>query len=123
MKFVIVLVTLFAIGLARPDVQTVRNDAEVLPESFHFGVETNDGTRHDAEGHLKVLDKEHATLVVKGSYQFVAKDGHTYTVDYVADENGYQAQGAHLPHNLKNRNGKSKLLSEFVVRNPNIKYT
>uniref|UniRef100_A0A1A9W4X2 Larval cuticle protein 8 n=1 Tax=Glossina brevipalpis TaxID=37001 RepID=A0A1A9W4X2_9MUSC len=98
MKFVIVLVTLFAIGLARPDVQTVRNDAEVLPESFHFGVETNDGTRHDAEGHLKVVDKENAALVVKGSYQFVAKDGLTYTVEYTADENGYQAQGAHLPH-------------------------
>lgn len=97
MKFVIVLAALFAVALARPDVETVRQDSEVLPEHFHFGYETSDGSKHDAEGQLKNVGSDQESLVVHGSYQFVGKDGQTYTVNYVADEKGYQPQGAHIP--------------------------
>jgi len=34
---------------------------------------------------------------VRGSYSYIDADGQEYTVNYVADENGYRAEGTHLP--------------------------
>lgn len=35
--------------------------------------------------------------MVQGSYSYTGPDGKVYTVNYIADENGYRAEGAHLP--------------------------
>uniref|UniRef100_T1GAP1 Uncharacterized protein n=1 Tax=Megaselia scalaris TaxID=36166 RepID=T1GAP1_MEGSC len=48
-------------------------------------------------GTIEQIDADNSAVVVKGSFSYVADDGLTYTVNYVADENGYQPQGAHLP--------------------------
>ncbi|XP_073837211.1 larval cuticle protein 65Ag1-like [Musca autumnalis] len=98
MKFIIVFAALFALALAAPsDVEIVRSDSEVGPESFSFDSETSDGTKHSAQGQLNNIGTEQEAIAVRGSYSFVADDGQTYTVTYVADENGFQPQGAHLP--------------------------
>ena len=34
---------------------------------------------------------------MQGSYSYVGDDGQTYSITYTADENGFQAQGAHIP--------------------------
>lgn len=34
---------------------------------------------------------------IQGSYSYTAPDGTPITVTYIADENGYRAEGAHLP--------------------------
>lgn len=62
-----------------------------------YSVETSDGKSHQEEGQLKNIGTEQEALVVRGSYTFVGDDGVTYTVNYLADENGFQPQGDHLP--------------------------
>lgn len=61
-------------------------------------LETSDGKTHQEEGSLKNVGSEDEALVVRGSYSFIADDGQTYTVNYIADENGFQPEGAHLPN-------------------------
>lgn len=60
-------------------------------------VETSDGKSHQEEGQLKDVGTDHEAIVVRGSYTYVGDDGQTYTINYLADENGFQPEGAHLP--------------------------
>lgn len=34
---------------------------------------------------------------MQGSYTYTGVDGVVYTITYIADENGFRAEGAHLP--------------------------
>lgn len=34
---------------------------------------------------------------MQGSYSYTGPDGLVYTITYIADENGFQASGAHIP--------------------------
>lgn len=106
MKFIIVFAALFALAVAVPvdhsvvdhrNVAIARLDSDVEPEGFKFGVETTDGTSHDAEGHLNNVGTDHESLAVRGTFSFIADDGKQYTVNYVADEHGFRPEGAHLP--------------------------
>ncbi|KAI8040330.1 larval cuticle protein 65Ag1-like [Drosophila gunungcola] len=98
MKFLIVFVALFALALAAPaDVSIVKSNSDVGPESFKYDWETSDGQSAQAEGQLKNIGSENEAISVQGSYKFVGDDGVTYEVSYIADENGFQPQGAHLP--------------------------
>ncbi|XP_016933409.3 larval cuticle protein 65Ab1-like [Drosophila suzukii] len=99
MKFLIVFVALFALAVARPnDVQTLKQDSDVQPDKWSSVLETSDGTSIDQQGVLKDIGTEHEAAVVHGSFSWVdEKTGEKFTITYVADENGYQPQGAHLP--------------------------
>ncbi|KAH8406830.1 hypothetical protein KR222_005514 [Zaprionus bogoriensis] len=100
MKFLIVFVALFAVALAAPPTeegQILRSESDVGPEGFQFAYATNDGTEHEAQGETKNLGTEQEAQSVKGSYKYIGDDGLTYQVNYIADENGFQPQGAHLP--------------------------
>ncbi|BFF99380.1 larval cuticle protein 65Ag1-like [Drosophila madeirensis] len=99
MKFVIVLVALFALAAARPnqDAETLRYDSDVQPESYQYNVQTSDGKSVSEEGHLEDVGTEEEAIVVRGSFSYVGDDGQTYTINYIADKNGYQPQGAHIP--------------------------
>ncbi|KAH8314829.1 hypothetical protein KR074_000831 [Drosophila pseudoananassae] len=100
MKFlVLVFVALFAMAVARPnEANIVRQDSDVGPDKWSSNLETSDGTKIDSDGVLKNVGTEHEAAVVHGSFSWVdEKTGEKFTVTYVADENGYQPQGAHLP--------------------------
>ena len=61
-----------------------------------FRFELSDATKVAQEGNQKQITEEDAGAVSKGSYSYVV-DGQTITVNWTADENGYQATGDHLP--------------------------
>lgn len=58
--------------------------------------ETSNGIAAQEEGQLKNAGTENEAIAVHGSYSWVAPDGQQYTVHYVADENGFRPEGAHL---------------------------
>ncbi|XP_030386431.1 larval cuticle protein 65Ag1-like [Scaptodrosophila lebanonensis] len=104
MKYLIAITfaALFAVALAAPapdaEATILRLESDVQPEGYKFALQTSDGKTHEEQGELKNAGSENEAIVVRGSFSFVADDGQTYTVNYIADENGFQPEGAHLPN-------------------------
>lgn len=61
--------------------------------SYSYDYATGNGISAQETGSLKNAD----TLSAQGSYSYTGPDGVTYSVQYVADENGFRPVGAHLP--------------------------
>ncbi|XP_017010502.2 larval cuticle protein 65Ag1-like [Drosophila takahashii] len=104
MKFLIVFAALFAVAAAGTsrlqspqEAVILKQASDIEPSSFAYNWETSDGQAAQAAGQLKNIGTEQEALAVKGSFSFVGDDGQTYTVNYIADENGFQPQAAHLP--------------------------
>ncbi|XP_013106454.1 endocuticle structural glycoprotein SgAbd-4 [Stomoxys calcitrans] len=117
---------LFAFVLARPaqDQQaeiatTSTTPATIIKQvdvnnpdgSFNSSYETSNGIKVENIGYMKkilvprtetedgqVIDEhEEMILVQTGSYSYMDPEGNIITLRYVADENGFQPQGDHLP--------------------------
>ncbi|GAB0093175.1 pupal cuticle protein 20-like [Sergentomyia squamirostris] len=65
--------------------------------SYKYSYETANGIKVEEEGEIKNKGTENEILSVRGSYSYTAPDGTPITVTYIADENGFQPQGDHLP--------------------------
>ncbi|XP_073980364.1 uncharacterized protein [Rhodnius prolixus] len=66
--------------------------------SYKYSYETGDGVKKTEEGSQKAVgEPPELGTVVKGSYSYKDPEGNEYTVSYVADENGFQPTGKHLP--------------------------
>ncbi|KAL0266486.1 UNVERIFIED_CONTAM: hypothetical protein PYX00_009008 [Menopon gallinae] len=70
--------------------------------SYQYSYQTGDGITANANSVVRNLggarDAENSVAqTVQGSYSYTAPDGNIITVNYVADENGFRAEGAHLP--------------------------
>lgn len=61
----------------------------ICSSSIH-SFDQSDGQKHVQDGELRNAGSEDEFIAMKGSYSWVGPDGVTYTVNYVADENGYQ---------------------------------
>lgn len=67
---------------------------------FSFGLhsfETSDGQSRSEQAEVVAPGTDHESLAVRGTFTYVDETGTSYTVNYVADENGFQPEGAHLP--------------------------
>ncbi|CAH0407746.1 unnamed protein product [Chilo suppressalis] len=73
----------------------ISSQSEVNPDGYNYQYETSNGISASSSGSVKNVENVDA-LVVQGSYQYNSPDG-PVEVSYVADENGFQPQGAHLP--------------------------
>ncbi|KAL4707823.1 hypothetical protein ACJJTC_001769 [Scirpophaga incertulas] len=79
------------------DAQILKQDADVLPDHYSFSYETSNGIAAQESGQLKNAGREDEAIEVQGSNQYSAPDGTPIQLSYIANENGYQPQGAHLP--------------------------
>ncbi|KAL5286663.1 hypothetical protein ACFFRR_007963 [Megaselia abdita] len=100
MKFIVVFTALFALTVAGPvsqEVEVLRIGNDIGPESHKYSLETSDGVKIESQGFLENTGTDHESYSHRGFYSYVADDGVTYTVTYVADENGFQPSGSHFP--------------------------
>lgn len=100
MKAVFIFACVLAVAFARPnpEAEIVRSESDVGPESYKYNLETSDGTKKQEAGQLKNVGSENEAIAVSGSFSWVdEKTGEKFTVTYVANENGFQPSGAHLP--------------------------
>ncbi|XP_037080027.1 endocuticle structural glycoprotein SgAbd-4-like [Pollicipes pollicipes] len=97
MKLVLVL-CLVALAWADKDAKIVNQQFEINEDgSYEAQHETSNGIRADENGiSYPGNEPETGNYVRTGSYSY-EWEGVTYTVTWEADENGYFAQGDHLP--------------------------
>ncbi|XP_021932415.1 endocuticle structural glycoprotein SgAbd-2-like [Zootermopsis nevadensis] len=66
--------------------------------TYRYNYETGNGIVVQEQGYLKNPgQKDLEAQVATGSFSYTGPDGVLYTVTYTADENGFRAEGAHLP--------------------------
>ncbi|KAK5649476.1 hypothetical protein RI129_000505 [Pyrocoelia pectoralis] len=65
--------------------------------SYSYGYDTENHINAYETGQLKNIGTENEGNSVHGAYSYKGNDGADYTIEYTADENGFQAKGAHLP--------------------------
>lgn len=105
---------LAAVALAQnPDAeaQVVASDSEVNPDgSYRWNYETSNGIRAQEEG----VGGQSA----QGSASWTDRDGTPIQLTYVADVNGFQPQGAHLPRDLPAPDHVLKTLEQIRANPP-----
>lgn len=98
-----VFLGLLAAAVAAPQAQTepipiVRQESDINPDgSYSWSYETGNGIAAEEKGALKNAGGEEPSLDVQGQFQYQSDDGSNIQLTYVANENGFQPQGAHLP--------------------------
>lgn len=102
MKFLIAFAALVAVALAAPaderDAQIVRYENEHKGiDGYNVAYETSNGIKNQEQAELRSFGDDISAIIVRGSYSYTGADGQTYTVNYVADENGFQPEAAHIP--------------------------
>ncbi|CAG7828296.1 unnamed protein product [Allacma fusca] len=130
MKYVILAAVVFAVALARPqeddpapaaptqNVTILSSDTENDGKGgFKWTYETSDGSKAEQEGHTNPPGSDNPGEVIQGSYSYVGPDGKTYSISYIADQNGFQPKGDFLPTPPSDPNSPAALaLSRSAAR-------
>lgn len=73
----------------------LKQDQDQDEKGYHYVYQTENGI--NAEEYGKVDQGLSGGTNARGFYEYTGDDGLKYRVDYVADDNGFQPSGAHLP--------------------------
>ncbi|KMR04588.1 larval cuticle protein lcp-17-like protein [Lasius niger] len=86
--------------------------------SYSYNYETGNGIQAGEEGKLvKIENGKEDSLHVEGFFSYPDADGKPIALSYVADENGFQPQGEHLPTAPPVPSGILKAL-EYIALHP-----
>lgn len=66
------------------------DENQIILLLFFFRYSLSDGTAREEKGELKNPGTENEAISVTGSYTWVDPQGITWTVTFLADENGFQ---------------------------------
>ena len=61
--------------------------------SYQYSYTTGNGIKADETGYLKNRGTQQQAQVAQGSYSYTAPNGQLIEVRYIADENGFRAEG------------------------------
>ncbi|XP_030746748.1 endocuticle structural protein SgAbd-6-like [Sitophilus oryzae] len=103
MKFIVLLALGLTAVFAAP--QQSSRDATIVKyeadndgfSGYKFNFETSDGVSRSETGELKNAGTDNEALVMRGTISWIGADGTPYTIEFIADENGFQPKGAHFP--------------------------
>lgn len=86
--------------------------------SYNYNYETRNGIHVEEEGQfVKIENGEEDAVHVQGSFSYPDPDGKFVALSYVADENGFQPKGDHLPTTPAVPIGILKAL-EYIAQHP-----
>ncbi|CAH0558106.1 unnamed protein product [Brassicogethes aeneus] len=97
-----VILLLFIMGLTfaqnpGQEIKILKQESDISPDgSYQWSYETENKIQAQETGQLKPGSPE-PILEAQGSFSYVADDGTPISVQYVANELGFQPQGEHLP--------------------------
>ncbi|ODM90379.1 Larval cuticle protein LCP-17 [Orchesella cincta] len=107
MKYLVVITVLVGVAAAQKFSATRSGNEIVITRSesenngdgtFKWASELSDGTKLEQSGYVKAgPDPEKPIQVIEGSYSYITPEGETINLKYIADENGFQPEGVHLP--------------------------
>ncbi|XP_034110278.1 pupal cuticle protein 20 [Drosophila albomicans] len=81
------------------DIPIIKLESKINSDgSYKYEYETGNGIKAEEMGYLKNAGVEGAeALTVEGSFSYSSPEGEQISLTYIADENGFQPQGDHLP--------------------------
>ncbi|CAL8072385.1 unnamed protein product [Orchesella dallaii] len=80
------------------EVLIIRSESENNGDgTYRYLWETSDGSQAEESGYLKPNGNEDPIQVAQGSYSYYSPEGQLISLQYIADENGFQPTGDHLP--------------------------
>jgi len=69
-----------------------------LDGSYQYLYETDNGLNVKEQGQPRQIEgSDELAMQVQGGYEYTAPDGTAISMSYIANENGFQPQGEHLP--------------------------
>jgi len=86
---------------AAANITLLKNEVKPLDGqgSYSYDIELSDGTKLVQSGHTEApaMGETEPSIIIEGSYSYVAPDGKQISITYIADKNGFQPKGDAIP--------------------------